>query len=88
MNQTSERGLPLCWWLCARVKTGSEQNAEGRQTVLSRVPTVCAVRGPCTWMVESTFMRGVGGDANREQSHPQRREQCIRQQSRRSSALA
>ena len=54
-----------------------------RQTVLSRVPTVCAVRGP--WMVES--MRGVGCDANREQSHPQRREQCIRQQSRRSSAL-
>ncbi|KAH6639504.1 hypothetical protein C7974DRAFT_449589 [Boeremia exigua] len=27
------------------------------------------------------------GDANREQSHPQQREQCIRQQSRRSSAL-
>lgn len=30
---------------------------------------------------------GFGSDANREQSYPQRREQCIRQQGRRSSAL-
>jgi hypothetical protein len=30
VNQMSERSLPLCWWLCARVKTGSEQNGESR----------------------------------------------------------
>lgn len=63
---------------CA-VTTGTAQIRVARQSGYSK----CSAEA-----MDGESMRGVGfDDANREQSHPQRREQCVRQQSRRSSAL-
>ena len=74
------------WHLCRRV--GGFLRGEDRQCANSSCQALSLLCVVSRWH-GCRVNAGCGfGDANREQSHPQRREQCIRQQSRRSSALA